>query len=85
MFGPPQPGSPLIDYRIQEWISPEDFDSLIKPFITGTYRHLEGFLPYLPLVEVSSSALGASVLSCSDDFFASKDNLIKPNVSLLCL
>jgi allantoicase len=31
--------------------------------------------------EVSSASLGAEVLSCSDDFFASKDNLIKLAVS----
>jgi allantoicase len=31
--------------------------------------------------EVSSSAVGGKVLACSDDFFVSKDNLIKPNVS----
>ncbi|KAK4688521.1 allantoicase, partial [Tremellales sp. Uapishka_1] len=33
-------------------------------------------------IEVSSSAIGGKVLSCSDDFFASKDNLIKPTPSL---
>nr|ODN79211.1 allantoicase [Cryptococcus depauperatus CBS 7841] len=35
-------------------------------------------------VEVSSDALGSQVVACSDDFFASKDNLIKvsPPISL---
>ncbi|WWC62399.1 allantoicase [Kwoniella dejecticola CBS 10117] len=33
-------------------------------------------------VEVSSSSLGGKVVSTSDDFFASKDNLIKPGPSI---
>ncbi|WWC88844.1 allantoicase [Kwoniella dendrophila CBS 6074] len=33
-------------------------------------------------IEVSSSSLGGKVVSCSDDFFASKDNLIKPGPSI---
>ncbi|ORX40249.1 allantoicase [Kockovaella imperatae] len=51
-----------------ERIPTEDFDRELLPFLT----------------EVSSAALGAKVLSCSDDFFASKDNLIKriPSASL---
>ena len=35
-------------------------------------------------VEVTVETLGAKVLSVSDDFFASKDNLIKPYVSRMC-
>ncbi|KAL1408127.1 Allantoicase [Vanrija albida] len=32
--------------------------------------------------EVSTSAIGGQVLACSDDFFASRDNLIKPGPSV---
>jgi allantoicase len=32
-------------------------------------------------IEVTVETLGGKVLSVSDDFFASKDNLIKPHVS----
>lgn len=34
------------------------------------------------MLEVTVSTLGGRVLSTSDDFFASKDNLIKPYVSI---
>ncbi|WRT67625.1 allantoicase [Kwoniella shivajii] len=33
-------------------------------------------------VEVSSAALGGEVIACSDDFFAAKENLIKPGPSI---
>lgn len=33
-------------------------------------------------IEVTVSTLGGRVLSTSDDFFASKDNLIKPYVRI---
>ncbi|WVQ80557.1 allantoicase [Cryptococcus sp. DSM 104549] len=33
-------------------------------------------------IEVSSAALGSEVVACSDDFFASRHNLIKPTPSL---
>ncbi|WVF69308.1 allantoicase [Kwoniella sp. CBS 6097] len=44
----------------------EEFDSKIK----------SGY------VEVSTSALGAEVVACSDDFFVSRHNLIKPGPSI---
>lgn len=33
--------------------------------------------------EVSVNALGGDVIACSDDFFVSRHNLIKPGVSSL--
>lgn len=61
----------------------EVFDSSIKLNFTGEP-------PPLVLVhdhqltcftEVSTSAIGGRVIACSDDFFVSRDNLIKPGVS----
>ncbi|WWD18333.1 allantoicase [Kwoniella shandongensis] len=47
-------------------ISLEEFDSNIKT----------------NFIEVSSAALGGQVVACSDDFFASRHNLIKPTPSI---
>ena len=60
-------------------LSLDDFDAKVRTFTTGPFHFL--VRPTTDHVaEVSSSLLGAKVLSCSDDFFASKDNLIKPIV-----
>jgi hypothetical protein len=58
----------------------EVFDTQLKSKFVGTSFEScrwDG----LTCIEVTVETLGGKVLSVSDDFFASKDNLIKPYVS----
>lgn len=56
----------------------EVFDTQLKNKFVGMSP--PPFKSRADLAEVTVETLGAKVLSVSDDFFASKDNLIKPYV-----
>ena len=57
----------------------EVFDTQLKHKFVGMSPPL--FMSRANFSEVTVETLGGKVLSVSDDFFASKDNLIKPYVS----
>ena len=57
----------------------EVFDTQLKNNFVGMSMSLFASRTYSS--EVTVETLGGKVLSVSDDFFASKDNLIKPYVS----
>ena len=57
----------------------EVFDTQLKNKFVGMSPPL--FMSRANFSEVTVETLGGKVLSVSDDFFASKDNLIKPYVS----
>jgi allantoicase len=57
----------------------EVFDTQLKHKFVGKSRSLERN-ERADWLEVTVETLGGKVLSVSDDFFASKDNLIKPYV-----
>lgn len=57
----------------------EVFDTQLKNNFVGMSPQL--FMSRTKSSEVTVETLGGKVLSVSDDFFASKDNLIKPYVS----
>lgn len=64
-------------------ISVEVFDSQLRTNFVGQFapRRLSHVKTRADFAEVTVETLGGKVLSTSDDFFASKDNLIKPYVS----
>jgi allantoicase len=65
-------------------ISVEVFDTQLRTKFVGQFaplRRLSSVNTGADFAEVTVETLGGKVLSTSDDFFASKDNLIKPYVS----
>lgn len=62
----------------------DKFDADIKSRYVGAFD-TDGHDTCTNPTEVSSAALGGKVLSCSDDFFVSRHNLIKPTVRIASL